>query len=194
MKIKSIYINGLHNAVNKTYEFNDIVYLFGSNGAGKSTVLQAIQFALLGYIPGTAKNSKEALLRHSPTGSIEIKLSLEDGSGIPILITRKTTAKENKLTLLPEGLDIASITDEIELPIFNFNEFVGQTANKLKEYFIKNVLPTSNGELDWKQILTESILDCNFQDKDSIIEYGCSLVHNLDGDVLDQVITANAKF
>ena len=189
MKIKSIYIDGLHNAVNKTYEFNDIVYLFGNNGAGKSTVLQAIQFALLGYIPGTAKNSKEAILRHSPKGEITVKLILDT-----VTIIRKVTSAGNKVVVDPADYDISTITKELELPIFNFNEFVGQTANKLKEYFIKNVLPTSNGELDWKQILTESILDCNFQDKDSIIEYGCSLVHNLGGDVLDQVITANAKF
>ena len=65
MKIKSIYIDGLHNAVNKTYDFGDMVYIFGHNGAGKSTILQAIQFALLGYFPGTAK-TKEAMLRHSP--------------------------------------------------------------------------------------------------------------------------------
>ena len=61
MKIKSIYIDGLHNAVNKTYTFNDINYIYGNNGIGKSTILQAIQLALLGYIPGTAKNSREAL-------------------------------------------------------------------------------------------------------------------------------------
>lgn len=31
MRIKSIYIDGLHNAVAKTYEFGDIVYFFGHN-------------------------------------------------------------------------------------------------------------------------------------------------------------------
>ena len=189
MKIKSIYIDGLHNAKDKTYTFGDIVYIFGNNGAGKSTILQAIQYALLGYIPGTAKNSKEALLRHSPKGEITVKLILDT-----VTIIRKVTSAGNKVVVDPADYDISTITKELELPIFNFNEFVGQTANKLKEYLIKTVLPTSNGELDWKQILTESILDCNFQDKDSIIEYGLSLVHNLDGDVLDQVITANAKF
>ena len=40
MKIKSIYIDGLHNAISKTYTFGDIVYIFGNNGAGKSTLLR----------------------------------------------------------------------------------------------------------------------------------------------------------
>ena len=52
MKIKSVYIDGLHTVHDKTYTFEDITYLHGRNGAGKSTILNAIQFALLGYIPG----------------------------------------------------------------------------------------------------------------------------------------------
>lgn len=194
MKIKSIYIDGLHNAVNKTYTFGDTVYIFGNNGAGKSTILQAIQFALLGYIPGTAKNSREAFLRHSPINKIEVKLSLLDDTGTDILITRLVTQKENLLSVIPENYDISSIIEDIELPIFNFSEFVGQTANKLKEYFIKNILPNANGKLDWKQILTESIIDCNFQDREEIIEYGMSLIKDVDGEILEQVISANQFF
>lgn len=194
MKIKSIYIDGLHNAINKTYTFGDIVYIFGNNGVGKSTILTAIQFALLGYIPGTAKNSREALLRHSPTGRIEVKLAIANDQGEDILIQRIVDKKENRLDVIPEGYDISTIVSDIEIPIFNFNDFVSQTANKLKEYFIKNILPNTNGTLDWKQILTESIIDCNFYDRNSIIDYGMSLVSDLDGELLDQVIAGNTKF
>lgn len=196
MKIKSIYIDGFHNASNKTYQFGDIVYIFGNNGAGKSTILQAIQYALLGYIPGTAKNSKEALLRHSPKGSIEVTITLSDTDiGTDIIVNRKLTSKLTEVNTIPGNVYISDIIQDIEFPIFNFNEFVGQTANKLKEYFIKNILPTTSGQLDWKQILTESIVDCNFQDRDSIIEYGLSLLDDSGYDsVLDEVVAANTKF
>lgn len=193
MKIKSIYIDGLHNAKDKTYNFNDINYIFGNNGIGKSTILQAIQLALLGYIPGTAKNSKEAILRHSPIGKIEVKITLIDDSK-EITVQRNINRNGNFKTITPEWYDIESLTKELELPIFNFNDFVGQTANKLKEYFIKNILPTSNGSIEWKEVLTESISDCNFQDRDVIIDYGMTLVQDLDGDVLEQVVQANTKF
>ena len=198
MKIKSIYIDGLHNAVDKTYNFGDIVYIFGNNGVGKSTILQAIQFALLGYIPGTAKNSREAFLRHSPKQRIEVKLSLSDDVE-DVLIQRIVTSKENIISIIPEGYDISPIVKDIELPIFNFNEFVGQTANKLKEYFIKNILPTADGSLDWKTILSESILECNFQDRGKVLEYGMSLIEervlqDASASVLDQVVTANTVF
>jgi len=192
MKIKSIYIDGLHNAVDKTYEFGDIAYLFGHNGAGKSTVLQAIQFALLGYIPGTAKNSKEAILRHSPKGAIVVKLTLDD-----VTIERRLLPTGNRLIVTPETYDISNIVKELELPIFNFSEFVGQTANKLKEYFIKHILPTTDGTLDWRQILTDSIVDCNFEDKDTIIDYGLSLISDVatvEPEILNQVIRANTLF
>lgn len=195
MRIKSIYIDGLHNAANKTYDFGDINYIFGNNGIGKSTILQAIQLALLGYIPGTAKNSKEALLRHSPKGKIEVTISLTDTENdSDIIVNRRITAKTTEVNIIPGDVNISDIIQNIELPIFNFNEFVGQTANKLKEYFIKNILPTVDGSLDWEKILTESIEDCNFKDKDAVIEYGMDLVSELQGSTLDQVIAANAKF
>ena len=198
MKIKSIYINGLHNAINKTYEFGDIVYIFGNNGIGKSTILQGIQLALLGYIPGTAKNSKEAILRHSPIGKIEVCLTLISDNSHEITIQRNINKNGNFKTITPDNPqvedEINSIIADLELPIFNFNEFVGQTANKLKEYFIKHILPTVNGDLDWKHILTDSISDCNFEDRNSVIEYGLSLVADIDGELLDQVVSANRKF
>jgi len=195
MKIKSIYIDGLHNAVSKTYTFGDINYIFGNNGIGKSTILQAIQFALLGYIPGTAKNSKEALLRHSPKGEIDIQICLTDtGMDSDITIHRKVTSKVTSVDTVPGNVYISDIIQDIELPIFNFNEFVGQTANKLKEYFIKNILPTANGELDWQAILTESILECAFQDRDSVVNQGLEAIANVSGNALDQVIAANAIF
>lgn len=194
MRIKSIYINGLHNAVNKTYEFGDIVYIFGNNGVGKSTILQAIQLALLGYIPGTAKNSKEALLRHSPIGEIEVCLTLVSDNDNAVTIQRNINKNGNFKIITPESYDIDQIIDELELPIFNFNEFVGQTANKLKEYFIKHILPTVDGNLDWNQILTDSISGCNFEDRGAILKYGLSLVEGIDGELLDQVVSANKKF
>lgn len=194
MKIKSVYIDGLHNAVNKTYEFGDIVYIFGHNGAGKSTILQAIQFALLGYIPGTNK-TKEAILRHSPKNNISVKVTLLDGDN-EIDVQRNINKNGNFKTVVPETYDIDSIVKDLELPIFNFNEFVGQTANKLKEYFIKNILSTVDNVLDWEKILSDSIADCNFEDKDEIIKYGMSLIPVIDntGEILNQVIQANAKF
>lgn len=198
MKIKSLYIDGLHNAVNKTYTFKDINYIFGNNGIGKSTILQAIQFALLGYIPGTPKNSRESILRHSPKNWITVRLELCDcdDETNKVHVERFVNKTTSGFETIPSDYNINAVTKDLELPIFNFNEFVGQTANKLKEYFIKNILPTSNGDLDWENILSDSISDCNFEGRDEILKYGMSLIAEIDEseELLNQVIQANAKF
>lgn len=192
MKIKSVYIDGLHTVHDKTYTFEDITYLHGRNGAGKSTVLNAIQFALLGYIPGTSK-TKAAILRHSKNDSIVVKIVLDD-DGKEIKLTRILTTNINSVSIEPEGYDIDSVISDLELPIFNFNEFVGQTANKLKDYFIQNILPINNGTIMWTEVLTNAIKDINFEGHEAILGKALNSVSKLPGDPLSQAAQANQLF
>ena len=192
MKIKSVYVDGLHTVHDKTYTFEDITYLHGRNGAGKSTILNAIQFALLGYIPGTSK-TKAAILRHSKNDSIVVKLVLDD-DGKEIKLTRILSDNLNTVNIEPEGYDIASVTADLELPIFNFNEFVGQTANKLKDYFIQNILPINNGTIMWTASLTNAVKDINLENHEDILGRAIESVSHLTGDPLSQVIQANQIF
>lgn len=192
MKIKSIYIDGLHNTNNTTYNLNDLTYFYGRNGSGKSTILNAIQFALLGYIPGTAK-TKAAILRHSNSGKITVKLTLCDDN-TTVEITRILTANLSSTTIIPENYDIASVIKDIELPIFNFDEFVGQTANKLKEYFIKNILPTNNGNIQWTALLTDAVKDIHIDDKATLLGKWINKMSGLSGTPLDQAVSANTLF
>ena len=192
MKIKSIYIDGLHNTNNATYDLNDLTYFYGRNGSGKSTILNAIQFALLGYIPGTPK-TKVGLLRHSNSGKITTKLTLCDGDDI-VEITRILTDNLSSFTIIPEGYDLASIVEDIELPIFNFNEFVGQTANKLKEYFIKHILPVSDGNIQWTALLTDAVKNIHTENKAALLSKWINKMSSLEGSPLDQAVAANNLF
>lgn len=179
MNITSVTIEGMHRIDRKTYHFNNLNYLYGDNGAGKSTVLQAIQLALLGYIPGMNK-TKEAIFRHSNHHTMAVTLELND-KGIPITIRRVWTGSKSKLqstvSIIPDTYNIKEIIGDLELPIFNFNEFINMTANKLKDWFI-SFLPKSENELDWEKILKEGMGDVCISDKEllpSLIQYGKTL-------------------
>lgn len=164
MKIKSIKIEGFHNVVCTTYTFDsNLVYLLGPNGAGKSTILEAIQLALLGYIPNTNK-TKSAIFQHANNHTMAVTLVLDD-NGNDVTIQRIWTGNKSdvktSVTIEPVTYSIEHLISDMELPIFNFNEFVGMTANKLKDWFIKFLPNQDIPELDWEHVLTQSLVDAD---------------------------------
>lgn len=156
MKIKSIEITGMHKIGKKIYNFSDVTYLHGLNGAGKSTVLQAVQLALLGYIPGQNKTN-ESIMRHSNGNTLEVLATLDD-NGNKITVDRTWVRTKNSIIssvdIVPE-VDLSSILAEVELPIFNFSEFLALSANKQKDWFL-SFLPKTSNEIDWKAELTKA--------------------------------------
>lgn len=159
MKIKKISITGMHKVAQKTYEFNDgVTYFVGENGSGKSTILEAIQLGLLGYIPGYAKTN-EAIIKHASGPVLAVSLVIEGENSIKIDRTWMRSGSSVKSTLSVEGYDskdIDKLIADIELPIFNFNEFKSLTSNKLKEWFI-SFLPNDSSEFDLQSELVKAV-------------------------------------
>lgn len=194
MNIKSVTIEGMHNVEKKTYNFNQLNYLFGHNGAGKSTVLQSIQLALLGYIPGMNK-TKESIFSNSNSHTMAVTLVVQDESS-DITIRRVWTNSgktiNSTLYVSPEGYHIEDIIGDLELPIFNFNEFVGMTANKLKDWFI-GFLPSTSNEINWDKELTESTKSITIVD-DKLIPNAVQEITHTGLKGVDQVRKANDYF
>lgn len=162
MKLLSVSICNMHKISSKhakEYALKDISYFVGPNGSGKSTALQAIQLALLGYIPGYGKTNAD-IMKHSNDGKfIEVTVALEEAGSIYTVCRRwekSGVSIKGSVKVTPEEFDPKSIIGEIELPVFNFNEFKGMTANKLKEWFI-NFLPKDEFAIDWREYLISEL-------------------------------------
>lgn len=163
MRITSVRIQGMHNVDDKLYTFDEINYICGNNGVGKSTILQAIQLCLLGYIPGT-KKTKEAIFKHSNGRSMEVEITLQNDDGNNIKLHRQWVKTSKDIVYMmdtePSDIDVSEIVKDIELPVFNFTEFLGLTANKLKDWFI-DFLPDAVVDIDWEDALNSAITENN---------------------------------
>lgn len=158
MKIKQLEIFNMHRCDHKVYNFDNLNYLEGENGTGKSTVLQAIQLGILGYIPGQNKTNASIFL-HASGPSMSIKVTLSDENSSDIVITRTFNKVRNSVssavTVVPEGVDVQELISDIELPVFNFSDFVAQTPNTLKKWF-QSFLPASASNIN----VIQELKDC----------------------------------
>lgn len=189
MKLSSIRIQGMHNVSDKTYQLDRMNYFLGPNGAGKSTIMQAVQLALLGYIPGTDKK-KSAIFHHSNGNFMSVKLIIESDVNSIITITRTWTHKGKDIVAtvntIPENLDINTIIGDVSLPILNFNEFISMTSNKLKDWFI-NFLPSVDSDIDWDTQLRKEISGFGTILNPDFVTEMVEFVTNMDATGLDKI-------
>lgn len=182
MKLTKITITGMHNIDRATFNLKDFTYLYGKNGVGKSTVLQAVQLALLGYIPGTNKTS-QAIFTHANGDMMEVELELED-AGRTFAIRRtyqksKSTIKYS-LTTIPADWDIDSLFKDLELPIFDFNSFMNQSPNAIKDWFI-NFLPKSDIQISWSEWLHNKVVGLSDECCKTVSDKASKLSCDIDG-------------
>lgn len=196
MKVKKVVIEGFHHIVRKEYDFESVNYLYGKNGAGKSTVLQAIQLGLLGYVPGTNKTNK-GIFTHSNSHTMAIKVVFDDeGKEVSIqrVWVKSKSSVTEKVEIEPEGYDVKSLISELELPLFNFDDFAHMTANTLKDWFI-NYLPKKTFTTDWSKEL-RSAVDKLPEDTvdENLIEESIREIKNYNSDGVTEIRLAHMYF
>lgn len=180
MKIKSVEIWGMHNVLHKKYDFSNVNYFFGKNGSGKTTVLQAVQLALLGYIPGTNKKAQD-IFTHSCAPEMKVSLVFDNGYNITRSYKKNGQSVKSETKFVPDEFDPSDIVKDLELPVFNFSTFLAMSPNAMKDWFIK-FLPSSENEVNWKEILDGSevsyVNDSLYQD---VLNYAAELTPDIEG-------------
>ena len=194
MKLKSITIEGMHNVPEKTYHFDDVNYLYGDNGAGKSTALMAIQIALLGYVPGQNKR-KEAIFQHAKNKAMTVTAIVDD-NGRDVKIERAFVGTGSSVTssttITPDTYKLESMIGDLELPVYNFSEFKGMTANSLKDWFIQ-FLPSAGDDVNWKKTLEEELGQMKLIDTE-LVSTMLDKISEIDASGVDEVRAVNAMF
>lgn len=147
MNVTKINIKGMHNIVNKTYDLRHFNLIVGKNGAGKSTILEAIQLGLLGYIPGQNKTN-EAIMKHANCDSMSVTVTTDAG----IIITRTWTRHGSKVSSNTVTNDESFAVDELSLPIYDFDKFSSMSANAQKDAIL-SMLPKDVTRILYSEVL-----------------------------------------
>lgn len=107
MRLLSIELSGFRGFAQRQ-EFNldaDAVVVIGANGHGKTSLFDAILWALSGRIPRLKNDDSNLVSMYSETGQARVALRFKDGrNGHPFAITRSFDGKERRVTFeTPEG-------------------------------------------------------------------------------------------
>ena len=103
----------------------DPIFLFGDNGAGKTSLLQAIEWCMFGrfaYLPAEEYKYEDAIVNsfhHAGTAKVELTLKDDRGRTLKLVRSRKkgksTTAGKNPVTLTLDGKELTGSDAEEEL-------------------------------------------------------------------------------
>jgi len=168
--IKSIRVKQIKgNSFDQHLTGRDI--FIGPNGAGKSTRLQAVQLAMLGYIPGKGRNMSDTFkLSSGDEMTAGLKLDnfsfdrsiirsekLKGDGSKEVKYTESLAVSPNKGEKNPTQMN-ARVTSEIgNFPVvFDFQEFLNLSDAKRRE-FIYGLSPISNDEWDKPKVTAHLI-------------------------------------
>ena len=188
MRISRINFSNFHGQTKCVDIDTNLVYLCGNNGRGKSTILQAAQLALLGYIPGYGKKVSD-IFRHATGKQMSVSVTFDTGETIERTYTKTSKSIDTEVICHPSTFDVKSVIGNIELPIFNFSSLMDMTANQLKAWFI-NTLFTNDSNINWESELVKARPE-GVTDVEGVMSEILDYINEHDLTSLDDIATVN---
>lgn len=155
MILRNIKLSNIRSYVSQGIDFPDGSLLFsGDIGAGKSTILLAIEFALFGIMRGDI--SGENLLRHgSKEGSVELRFEVDDHE---VLVKRNLKAakdgvKQESGFVVVDGKKVEATPVELKTRIIELLGYPKELVSKSKSLVYRYTVYTPQEQM--KQILFE---------------------------------------
>lgn len=151
MRIKKIFLYNFKNFRKKTIiDFSDnITFLVGPNGFGKTTIFDAIELGLTGNISRINKVTRENNIYNKPffqneTGyPVIIKLWLEKRDGNQIIIVRVLSEIQTN-----PGMVFAPVASLREFKLRKQKELDNESFGSIKDEYIEKLLKIEQSEID----------------------------------------------
>jgi exonuclease SbcC len=119
----------------------DVVILFGENGQGKTSVFDAIHWALVGRLSRLRENPAAMVSMYSDIGEASVTLELADDAGKELVVTRTSDGDEQRLRI-----------------VRNSSQYQGQKAEvEMLEELWPSALLTTDGIASLEAAITKSV-------------------------------------
>jgi exonuclease SbcC len=148
MLLKSLKLKNIRSYIDEHVEFPEgIVLLAGDIGAGKSTILLAIEFALFGILRGELSGS--ALLRHgAKEGSVELTFELnEKDYVIGRTLKRGKGIEQDAGYIIQNGSRKEATAIELKTAVLNLLGYPAELVTKSKSLIYRYTVYTPQEEM-----------------------------------------------
>ena len=116
MRVKSLKVSGFR-AFGNNHSFDldaDIVLVVGVNGQGKTSLFDALLWAIIGAIP-RLKGLESVVSRYSTSGEARVEVTIVDDEGKAIDVTRQSDGLRDELLVKVDGDDYRDQQGQVQL-------------------------------------------------------------------------------
>ncbi len=168
MQLEKIQMQGVRNLIDSALNFHPQVnFIFGNNGAGKTSILEAIHYLAVGRSFRTSRDAEivkfnapylkiTGTAHNEPNGNItEAEIRYFDGSKIAYLQKQKQEKLSTYLGWLPVVTILLSDIELVSGPPDRRRNYIDLAIAKTNRYYLKNLIEYRQVLLQRNKLLSE---------------------------------------